>query len=73
MTPFPSETQPEKLKYVPAAVAFRDLARLTGLTFSRASFYRWLMDGTIPSRRLVTRIFVAAEDVQHFAQETFQP
>lgn len=73
MTRFPSETSPQNVKYVPATVAFRDLQRLTGLTFSRASFYRWLMDGTIPSRRIVTRIFVAVEDLQAFAQETFQP
>jgi len=70
---FPSEDKPDAQRWLPAAVALRSLRSQIGLPVSRSAFYRWLQNGVIPTRRIVYRYYVAADDVTHFAKESFNP
>ena len=54
-------------------MALRSLRSQIGLPVSRSAFYRWLQNGVIPTRRIVYRYYVAADDVTHFAKESYNP
>ena len=67
------DTTPEKERWLHGPIALRELQRLTGISITRTTFYRWLQNGTIPARKLVSRYYVSASDVQRFAAESFEP
>jgi len=70
---FPSEVCMHSVQWIQAMVGHRELVRLTGLPLSRSTFYRWLENGTIPTRRFVGKVFVARQDLEHFAKESYKP
>ena len=69
----PSETRPDAMKWLRATVALRELIRACGVPIHRATFYRWLQNGMLPARRIGYKYFVAAQDLEHFARESFNP
>ena len=70
---FPSENHADVMKWLPAPVALRQLTRAVGVTIHRMTFYRWIQSGMLPARKIGYRYFVAAQDVAHFARESFNP
>jgi hypothetical protein len=70
---YPSQTG-NPVHWLPAPLALRSLARLLGgIHVSASSFYRWVRDGRIPSRKVGARLYVAAEDLSRFAELTLEP
>ena len=73
MSQFPSEKDPAAMRWLRAHVALRQLRAACAVPIHRTTFYRWLHNGTLPGRKIVGSWYVAAEDMAHFAQESFNP
>ena len=54
---------------LPANTARRLLSQITGVAIARATFYRWLQNGSIPAVKLVTRWYVEPQALRKFAQD----
>ncbi len=52
--------------------ALRILCRRTGGTVSRATFYRWVRSGRIPSVRLGSRVFIPWPALEGFIRQCLQ-
>ena len=52
--------------------ALRILCHKTGGTISRATFYRWVGDGRIPSIRLGSRIFIPRSALDQLIQKCYE-
>ena len=53
--------------------ARRILCHRTGGTISRATFYRWVSSGKVPSIRLGTRIFIPWPAVDELIRKCYSP
>ena len=61
------------LKMLVPQTAWRILCHRTGGTISRATFYRWVSDGKIPSIRLGAQIFIPWPAVDELIRKCYAP
>ena len=73
MTRFPSQERPDQVHWLRAPIALRHLRTACQVPLTRSTFYRWLHNGTIPARKIVGSWYVAGQDIEEFAKESFNP